>query len=558
MVISGHELNIYLASFFHFEEHPASLVHFRREQLANTTSSSMSEAQSPPMGVAEHDQDDDGQDDVHSNTLQESIRRLQQENRRLRQELTTLRGGGGGGGGGGGSTDQSTNVVDTSECAAVTPSVSLSAAATVMAAMPQRLLPNGLTCEQIERYSRQLLLTDGFGVTGQVRLQQSSVLVVGAGGIGSTVLLYLAGAGVGRMGVMDFDVVEVSNLHRQVMHSMRNVGLNKAESACRAILNLNPSIECIPIPQQLTASNALRWVRDYDVVVDASDNPATRYVINDACVLAGKPLVSGSAVGTQGQLTVCNWNNGPCYRCLYPKPVVQTGCQSCSDAGVLGPVPGLIGTLQAMETLKVLTGFGVTMHNKLLMYDGAASTFFTVRKPARRVDCPVCGDHATIQSMEDSQRDIAATRGPGSNVASPPLAAPFNNGMDSTKMDADTNVTCLEYARIRELGQSHVLLDVRVEEQFAMCALPGAVNIPLARVPNELQRITALAEQNPIYCICRRGVASTQAVALLRELLPVYCHGSDDSNSSTAPPIRNIIGGLTAWQAQVDLSFPKY
>jgi rhodanese-related sulfurtransferase len=186
------------------------------------------------------------------------------------------------------------------------------------------------------------------------------------------------------------------------------------------------------------------------------------------------------------------------------------------------------------------------------MYDGAGCSFFTIKKPARRVDCPLCGDHATIQTMEDSQRDLAATRGPGSS-----LASPSNNGMDSTKID-DTNVTCHEYARIRKLGQPHVLLDVRVEEQFAMCSLSGAVNVPLARVPHELERITALAEQNPIYCICRRGVASTQAVTLLHELLPVHGNGSDDSNSSTAPPIRNILGGLTAWQAQVDSSFPKY
>jgi adenylyltransferase and sulfurtransferase len=519
--------------------------------------SSMSEAQYPPIIGAEHE-NDDGEGNVHNSTLTESIRRLQEENRRLRQELTALRGGGSGGSSSSSrssSTDQYNNVVDTSsECAAVASASSdneMASPSSTDAAMQQQL-PNGLTREQIERYSRQLLLSDGFGVTGQARLQQSSVLVVGAGGIGSTVLLYLAGAGVGRIGVVDFDEVEVSNLHRQVIHSMHNMGLNKAESACRAILNLNPSIQCIPIPQQLKASNALHLMSDYDVVVDASDNPATRYVINDACVLAGKPLVSGSAMGTQGQLTVCNWNNGPCYRCLYPKAVVQTGCQSCSDAGVLGPVPGLIGTLQAMETLKILTGFGVTMHDKLLMYDGAGCSFFTIKKPARRVDCPVCGDHATIQTMEDSQRDLAATRGPGSS-----LASPSDNGMDSTKID-DTNVTCHEYARIREFGQPHVLLDVRVEEQFAMCALPGAVNVPLARVPHELERITALAEQNPIYCICRRGVASTQAVTLLHELLPVHGNGSDDSNSSTAPPIRNILGGLTAWQAQVDSSFPKY
>jgi len=172
------------------------------------------------------------------------------------------------------------------------------------------------------------------------------------------VLLYLAAAGVGKISVVDFDAVERSNLHRQVIHKDANVGMNKAVSACRAVKDLNPSIECVPIVEALTHENALELVANHNVVVDASDNPMTRYIVNDACVLAGKPLVSGSAIGTEGQLTVYNHDGGPCYRCLYPKPNTTEGCKSCSDNGVLGPVPGLIGILQSVEVLKVLTGVG--------------------------------------------------------------------------------------------------------------------------------------------------------------------------------------------------------
>lgn len=215
-----------------------------------------------------------------------------------------------------------------------------------------------LTPEQIERYSRQLLIAGGFGVTGQLLLLNSSVLIVGAGGIGSTVILYLAASGVGKLTVVDFDEVDISNLHRQVIHKSRDVGMNKAESARNAVEALNPSIQVEILKMPLSASNALSIVSQHDCVVDASDNPLTRYTVNDACVLGNRPLVSGSAIGCEGQLTVYNYKGGPCYRCLYPKQSASEGSKTCSDNGVLGPVPGLVGILQAMETIKVLTGFG--------------------------------------------------------------------------------------------------------------------------------------------------------------------------------------------------------
>ena len=210
----------------------------------------------------------------------------------------------------------------------------------------------------VERYSRQLLISGGFGVQGQLKLLSSSVLIIGAGGIGSTVILYLAASGVGKLTIVDFDHVDVSNLHRQVIHRSNDVGVNKAESARRAIKDLNPSVQCEIVKEPLTASNALELVSRHDCVVDASDNPLTRYTVNDACVIGGKPLVSGSAMGTEGQLTVYNYKGGSCYRCLYPKPNTSEGSKTCSDNGVLGPVPGLIGVLQAVETMKILTDFG--------------------------------------------------------------------------------------------------------------------------------------------------------------------------------------------------------
>ena len=223
----------------------------------------------------------------------------------------------------------------------------------------ESLFQGDLKSEHVKRYSRQLLLNEGFGVAGQLKLINSSVLIIGAGGIGSSVILYLAGCGVGNLSIVDFDDVDVSNLHRQVIHQTKDVGMNKAESARVAVRNLNPSISCTIVKKPLTGENALELISHHDCVVDASDNPKTRYLINDACVLSGKPLVSGSAMGVEGQLTVYNYDdNGPCYRCLYPKPNLKEGNKSCSENGVLGPVPGLIGILQAVEAIKIITGTG--------------------------------------------------------------------------------------------------------------------------------------------------------------------------------------------------------
>lgn len=404
-----------------------------------------------------------------------------------------------------------------------------------------------LTPAHIERYSRQLLLHEGFGVAGQHTLLSSSVLVIGAGGIGSTVLLYLAASGIGNISVVDFDAVERSNLHRQIIHKEKHVGMNKALSACLAMQDLNPSIACHPLDVMLTKDNALQIIGDHDCIVDASDNPRTRYLINDACVLAGKPLISGSAIGTEGQLSVLNWKKGegPCYRCLYPKPSITAGAKSCSDNGVLGPVPGLIGVMQSLEVLKVLTQTGRSMSDRLLMYDALECSFLNIKKPKKQPNCPVCSSNATIMSMKDSDKDLKLARGP----ASCEITAPSG-------LDEKHQITCAEYSKIRKgESQSHVLLDVRVKEQFDLCTLDNAVNIPLEKLQDNFDRVETLSEgwTKPVFCVCRRGIASVEATKQLNDYF-----SSKNMGDNGVVAIQNITGGFDAWRKQVDTSFPQY
>ena len=407
-------------------------------------------------------------------------------------------------------------------------------------------LVSELSPDEITRYSRQLLLADGFGVAGQRALLSSSVLVVGAGGIGSTVLPYLAASGVGFITVVDFDEVDRSNLHRQIIHTDASIGLNKAKSACRALKELNPTVECRTITEPLTSDNALDLVSAHDLVVDACDNPKTRYLINDACVLAGRVLVSGSAMGTEGQLTVygCGVNGRPCYRCLYPRANPTEGCKSCSDNGVLGTVPGLIGILQATEALKVLTGIGTPMYDRLLMYDALQCSFYTIKKPsASSKTCPACGPDATIKSMADSAQQSVAARGPSVDNAS------FGIEVD---LPLQQRISCKDYEKARTIGTPHVLLDVRVSRQYEMCFLDGAINIPLDELEANLDKIEDLSDSTkPVYCICRRGIASAEATRILSEVMA-------GGNHPRIHSVRNITGGLNVWSSEVDKSFPMY
>lgn len=416
--------------------------------------------------------------------------------------------------------------------------------------------------DQISRYSRQLLLNDGFGVSGQKQLLSSSILVVGAGGIGSTVLLYLAAAGVGHITVVDYDCVEMTNLHRQIIHKDSNasgvtdstLGLNKALSAKLAMLDLNPSISCTALDVMITGENALELVSKHDVVVDACDNPRTRYLLNDACILGGKPLVSGSAMGTEGQLTVYNYQpkqsdpevkkkQSACYRCLYPKQVLSEGCKSCSDNGVLGPVPGIIGTLQAVEAIKVVTGIGNVMHDRLLMYDSLHCSFLNIKKPPQKKKCAVCSsaETTTIKSMKDSAESLEQVRGPSV------CALPNSNGLSPKQ-----NISCDDYNNLRDEGKPHVLLDVRVTRQYEMCSLEGSVNLPLEELESKIAQVEELSNgELPVYCLCRRGIASAEAVKILQK-------AKDDDSAKGIHSVYNISGGLNSWVANVDLTFPSY
>jgi len=415
-------------------------------------------------------------------------------------------------------------------------------------------LVSDLTPGQITRYSRQLLLADGFGVVGQRKLLSSSVLVVGAGGIGSTVLPYLAASGVGSITVVDFDTVDRSNLHRQVIHDDSSVGVNKAVSACRALTALNPTVSCTAVTEPLTSNNALRLVSDHDLVIDACDNPKTRYLINDACVLAGRRLVSGSAMGTEGQLTVygCGVDGRPCYRCLYPRVNPTEGCKSCSDNGVLGTVPGLIGILQATEALKLLTDTGKPMYDRLLMYDALQCSFLTIKKPPANRACPVCGPNATVKSMDDSALDSVGARGPAVVDPSPGIGlTAASNGLVMNLPD-ELQVSCKAYEHVRREGTPHVLLDVRVPRQYEMCSLDGAVNIPLGDIEGSLDRIEDLSNgTKPIYCLCRRGIASAEATRILSEI-------ASKGDRSGIHSVRNITGGLNVWAHEIDPTFPSY
>ncbi|KAL6049858.1 Molybdenum cofactor synthesis protein 3 [Balamuthia mandrillaris] len=268
---------------------------------------------------------------------------------------------------------------------------------------------SALTAEEAKRYGRQLLLPQ-FGVEGQKRLAESSVLLVGAGGLGSPIALYLAGAGVGCLGIVDDDTVELSNLHRQIIHSEQTVGQPKALSAQQAIQRLNSSITVIPYNTRLTSENALQLLESYDVVVDATDNIATRYLLNDSCVLSGKPLVSGSALGLEGRLTVYHYRGGPCYRCVWPRPPPPDSLGSCSENGVLGIVPGIIGSLQALEVIKVLTGMGEVLSQKMLLFSATNTQSRVIGLPPRNPKCVVCSNESPttatmkLAPMEEYER----------------------------------------------------------------------------------------------------------------------------------------------------------
>jgi len=365
-----------------------------------------------------------------------------------------------------------------------------------------------LTPTERQRYSRHLLLGE-FGEEGQERLKGGSVLIVGVGGLGSPVSLYLAAAGVGRIGLVDFDVVDLTNLQRQVLYGTSDVGRPKSEAAHERLSDLNPDIEIVTHEGALNSANALEILAGYDVIVDGTDNFPTRYLVNDACVLLGKPTVYGSIFRFEGQASVFDARRGPCYRCLYPEPPPPELSPSCAEAGVLGVLPGVIGTIQATEAIKLLAGIGEPLIGRLLLFDALA---MSMRRMELRKDrnCAICGERPTITQLIDYEG--------------------FCNRM------TENDITPTQLAQeLGPDGRQLVLVDVREPYEFTAGHLEGALHIPLQQVPS---RLAEIAREADIVVICRMGGRSAQAQQFLR--------------SSGYGKVRNLVGGMTGWARDVD------
>uniref|UniRef100_A0A8C7J793 Adenylyltransferase and sulfurtransferase MOCS3 n=1 Tax=Oncorhynchus kisutch TaxID=8019 RepID=A0A8C7J793_ONCKI len=415
--------------------------------------------------------------------------------------------------------------------------------------LPPLKLKAALSNEDIMRYSRQLILPE-FGVQGQLNLSQTSVLVVGCGGLGCPLAQYLAAAGIGRVGLLDYDEVELSNLHRQVLHGEDSQGQAKAQSAAHAVRRLNSTVECIPYHFQLSPENKITafLLLDiihlmYDIVADCSDNVPTRYLVNDACVLSGKPLVSASALRMEGQLTVYNYRGGPCYRCLYPKPPPPEMVTNCSDGGILGVVPGIMGCFQALEVLKIASGQGSSCGQQLLMFDAQDAKFRSIRLRSKQASCAVCGENPTVTHLVDYEKFCGS--------------AATDKCRRLNLLSKDQRVTVQEYKSIVDNTAAHLLLDVRPLVEVDICHLPTSLSILLlnallqeiARKLKLLINLICLCFHTAVYVICKLGNDSQKAVQVLEKM-----SGSEVDFVT----VKDICGGLMAWAQKIDPSFPQY
>jgi len=382
------------------------------------------------------------------------------------------------------------------------------------------ILPS-LSNEEIRRYSRHLILPE-FGMEGQRKLKQGSVLLIGTGGLGSPLALYLAAAGVGHIGLVDFDIVDESNLQRQIIHGTSTLGIRKTESAKMRLRDLNPHIDIATYDVQITSENAFDLIRPYDVIVDGTDNFPTRYLTNDACVMLGKPNVYGSIFRFEGQATVFSpKHGGPCYRCLYPEPPPPGLVPSCAEGGVLGVLPGVIGTIQATEAIKLLTGIGEPLIGRLLLYDALAMRFREL-KLRRNPDCPVCGDHPTVTELIDYQQFCGISP-------------------EEAHRDATIEMTPAEVADWLHSDNPPFLLDVREPNEWEICHIPGAVRISVNELAERMNELDSAVE---MVVYCRSGVRSARAVELLRQ--------------AGFRKVKNMAGGILRWSDEVDPSVPKY
>jgi sulfur-carrier protein adenylyltransferase/sulfurtransferase len=382
--------------------------------------------------------------------------------------------------------------------------------------------PNGeveLSNEEIARYSRHLIMPE-VALDGQKKLKQARVLTIGAGGLGSPLALYLAAAGVGTIGIVDFDVVDESNLQRQIIHGTSDLGRPKLESARDRIQDINPNVEVETFEEPLSSENALEIFEDFDVVVDGTDNFPTRYLVNDASVLTGKPNVYGSIFRFEGQASVFYAEEGPCYRCLYPEPPPPGLVPSCAEGGVLGILPGAIGTIQATETVKLILGIGEPLIGRLLLYD-ALGMRFREMKLRKDPTCPVCGEDPTVTELIDYQEFCGIPQA-------------------DAQADEVPEITVEELKEKLDNGSKVSVLDVREPHEYEVANLSGRL-IPLGELP---ERLVELDKDETFAVHCKTGGRSARAVKLLREA------GFEN--------VYNVKGGITAWSEEIDPSVPKY
>ena len=378
-----------------------------------------------------------------------------------------------------------------------------------------------LSNEEILRYSRHLIMPE-VGMEGQLKLKRARVLLVGTGGLGAPLGLYLAAAGVGTLGIVDFDKVDFTNLQRQVAFGTSDVGRPKIEAAAERLGNLNPEIQVKSYETQLTSENALEIFRDYDIIVDGTDNFPTRYLVNDACVLLGKPNVYGSIFRFEGQASIFGYPDGPCYRCLYPEPPPPGLVPSCAEGGVLGVLPGIIGSIQAMETLKLILKTGEPLVGRLLLFDALGMKFREL-KLRKNSDCPVCGQNPSVTKLID-YAEFCGIR--GEEAPAPQTSVP--------------EITPRELKARLDRGDDLYILDVREPHEYQICNIGGHL-IPLGDLS---RRVNELDSAREIVAHCRSGKRSAEAAEFLRK--------------AGFKKIWNLKGGILAWSDEVDSSVPKY
>jgi adenylyltransferase/sulfurtransferase len=378
-----------------------------------------------------------------------------------------------------------------------------------------------LSPQEVRRYSRHLIIPD-VAMDGQKRLKNSRVLCVGAGGLGSPALMYLAAAGVGTLGIVDFDVVDESNLQRQVIHGQSDVGRPKAISARESVREINPLVTVNVHEERLDSSNVMEIFANYDLIVDGTDNFATRYLVNDACVLLGKPYVWGSIYRFDGQASVFWSEYGPCYRCLYPEPPPPGMVPSCAEGGVLGVLCASVGSIQVNEAIKVLTGIGEPLVGRLMIYDALEMTYRAV-KVRKDPECPLCGKNPTITELIDYE-EFCGT------VSEAAVEASFGS-----------TITAAELKELQDAGAEMLLVDVREPAEWDIVRIPGAVLIPKGELPS---RLAELPQDRPVIAYCKTGIRSAESLALLK-----------DAGFSDA---KHVQGGVTAWTVQVVGDEPLY